>query len=1089
LALLISLSAISAILLRRANETSGATIGLPDPALDPRPNNTFAVNVALESATPPQIGWALDTIRDAGFGWIKQSFRWAEIEPVRGQFNWAASDRIVEGAKDRGVGVVAVLITTPEWARADHNVETVPPLDAADFANFARAFAARYADRVNVYQIWDEPNLASAWGRPDSAADYLRILKPAYLAIHRADPNATVLLAALAPTVETGPNNLSDLLYLRALYLAGAAPYFDAVSAKPYGFGDSPAERETDPNHFNFSRMILLRQEMVAHGDGHKLLWAGNFGWNALPENWGGEKSIWGKVSEAAQADYTAQAYARAIAEWPWAGPMALENFQPDPDPPGLNPFANAPENDPRWGFALADSSGRPRPVLSAVRALASETRGLLPGNHAATDPAVGYEGDWKFSELGADIPRSGPAKIVFDFVGTDLAVRVRRADYRAYLYVTIDGQPSRLLPHDSRGTYLVLTSPDLFPRVETLPIASGLRYGKHTAVIEAERGWDQWAVVGFSVGRSLDNRLESLGLAIFGVLALLFAFDAARAARRVDFGLPWSRLRDRFGRLTALGQTVITSIFAGLLWLSAWLTWGGELPQLTRRLGDTTPLVATLLTAGVFYISPWLLLTVISIAALFVLFYLRLDVALALIALFAPFYLQPRPLFDKVFSMVEITTLLATAAWVLRRVAESITTKTQRHKGTKKSELSGLVPSSLRGSRFPYFPVSFSSLDWSVLFFLAVAFASIFAADIRGVATREFRVIVLEPALFYFLLRVTPLDRKGLWRIVDFFVMGAVVVAAIGLYQYVTKTNLIAAEGGVLRLRSVFGSPNNVGLYLGRAVPILAAIVLMGQDRWRRIAYLGAALIVLPALALSFSKGALLVGVPASLAVVLIFWGGRWAVAGLGAALVAALGLALGPLSRNPRFANLFDVQSGTSFFRVRLWQSALYMIRDHPLLGVGLDNFLYAYRGRYINPEAWQDQNLSHPHNVVLDFAARLGLFGLASFVWMQVAFFITAWKALTPALLLSPSRAKPLARETAPTPLATRHPSLDSRALAIGLIASMVDFLAHGLVDASYFFVDLAFVYFLTLGLAAVLASHRPPPLWRNSAQAAG
>ena len=32
----------------------------------------------------------------------------------------------------------------------------------------------------------------------------------------------------------------------------------------------------------------------------------------------------------------------------------------------------------------------------------------------------------------------------------------------------------------------------------------------------------------------------------------------------------------------------------------------------------------------------------------------------------------------------------------------------------------------------------------------------------------------------------------------------------------------------------------------------------------------------------------------------------------------------------------------------------------------------------------------------------------------------------------------------------------------------MASMVDFLAHGLVDASYFVVDLAFVFMLTLAL---------------------
>ena len=52
--------------------------------------------------------------------------------------------------------------------------------------------------------------------------------------------------------------------------------------------------------------------------------------------------------------------------------------------------------------------------------------------------------------------------------------------------------------------------------------------------------------------------------------------------------------------------------------------------------------------------------------------------------------------------------------------------------------------------------------------------------------------------------------------------------------------------------------------------------------------------------------------------------------------------------------------------------------MIADRPITGVGLDNFLYSYRGKYISPDAWQDPNISHAHNLILDFSSRLGLPG---------------------------------------------------------------------------------------------------------------
>ena len=41
-------------------------------------------------------------------------------------------------------------------------------------------------------------------------------------------------------------------------------------------------------------------------------------------------------------------------------------------------------------------------------------------------------------------------------------------------------------------------------------------------------------------------------------------------------------------------------------------------------------------------------------------------------------------------------------------------------------------------------------------------------------------------------------------------------------------------------------------------------------------------------------------------------------------------------------------------------------------------------------------------------------------------------------------------------------------EHRALALGVAASMAYTLSHGLVDASYFFVDLAFAFLLLLGL---------------------
>jgi len=306
---------------------------------------------------------------------------------------------------------------------------------------------------------------------------------------------------------------------------------------------------------------------------------------------------------------------------------------------------------------------------------------------------------------------------------------------------------------------------------------------------------------------------------------------------------------------------------------------------------------------------------------------------------------------------------------------------------------------------------------------------------------------------LLYAMLRTTlgPVGQAGgsshkriLWRCVDALMLAGVIVAVVGLVQYAFNINLITAEEGQHRLRSVYGSPNNVGLFLGRVLPVMVAVTLLGRGR-RRWLYGAAVVPVALAIALSFSKGALLMGVPAALVIIGVLAGGRWLWAAVAA--VGAGGVAMIPLLRTPRFQSLLDLTSGTSFFRLNLWQSALSMIRDHPVLGVGLDNFLYQYRGRYMLPAAWAEPNLSHPHNVILDYATRMGLLGLTAGVWLQLTF----WRTALPLRKLD-------------DPL--------NRALAIGLMASMADFLAHGMVDASYFVIDLAYLFFITLAVVQAL-----------------
>jgi len=91
------------------------------------------------------------------------------------------------------------------------------------------------------------------------------------------------------------------------------------------------------------------------------------------------------------------------------------------------------------------------------------------------------------------------------------------------------------------------------------------------------------------------------------------------------------------------------------------------------------------------------------------------------------------------------------------------------------------------------------------------------------------------------------------------------------------------------------------------------------------------------------------------------------------------------------------------------------------------------------------------------VLDVWTRLGIFGLALFAVLQVEF----WRRITSLLRRLKS--------------ADQH----QYAIALGMTGCMINLLVHGLVDNSIFVIDLAYVFFLLLGLSGQLGSQRDLP----------
>ncbi|HEX8083251.1 MAG TPA: cellulase family glycosylhydrolase [Solirubrobacteraceae bacterium] len=177
-------------------------------------------------------------------------------DPNDPRYDWAALDRAVGMVS--GAGMKVMLTVTgwgPVWG-SEFPVKDNPRFKPSPdlFADFARAVATRYGSMVDRYILWNEPNV-TLWFQPQSQCvrdrctpysphHMRRIVRAADPAIHAADPDAQVLVGALAPRGSSGSSPNAALRPLRWLREFGCVDrkYKKVRSSFCKGFKRAPAD-------------------------------------------------------------------------------------------------------------------------------------------------------------------------------------------------------------------------------------------------------------------------------------------------------------------------------------------------------------------------------------------------------------------------------------------------------------------------------------------------------------------------------------------------------------------------------------------------------------------------------------------------------------------------------------------------------------------------------------------------------------------------------------------------------------------------------------------------------------------------------
>ena len=247
-----------------------------------------------------------------------------------------------------------------------------------------------------------------------------------------------------------------------------------------------------------------------------------------------------------------------------------------------------------------------------------------------------------------------------------------------------------------------------------------------------------------------------------------------------------------------------------------------------------------------------------------------------------------------------------------------------------------------------------------------------------------------------YALMRQLLATAPPWWdRITASLLAGQLLTSVIGIRQLYGDPGALArwsdansvAEGTV-RIYSTLENPNLLGGFLLPTLPLAVVALLRWPGPARRLFALASLVLGLVALVLTYSRGAWM-GMVVSLAALGLLlvlrlsrtWPPLWRrlfpmlLLGGGAVLLVLLVAAVEPL--RVRVLSLFAGREDSSNnFRMNVWTSALEMVRDRPLLGIGPGNKAF----NLIYPLYQQPKfNALSAYSIPLEWAVEAGIPGL--------------------------------------------------------------------------------------------------------------
>ena len=197
----------------------------------------------------------LDMIKNLGLTWVRRGFIWEAIEKEKGVYDFSKYDALMDEFKKRGFKVVGAIA----FSNKLYGTHAKDEPGRTGYAKFAAALAERYKDYDIVWEIWNEPNTMTFWGRhgkkgntPEYAEEYYGLVKATVPEMKKANPQCLVLGGSVS-NMWSESYKWMDAIFADGILKTG----IDGWSVHPYGL-KSPEDY--------IEAYDIMRKSMAKHG-------------------------------------------------------------------------------------------------------------------------------------------------------------------------------------------------------------------------------------------------------------------------------------------------------------------------------------------------------------------------------------------------------------------------------------------------------------------------------------------------------------------------------------------------------------------------------------------------------------------------------------------------------------------------------------------------------------------------------------------------------------------------------------------------------------------------------------------------------